>query len=375
MHEWCEGFKASRVWLTAITSDKSGSSHTLLAYCKGLKSFCDWIGKNPDELIAERKAELKSEGKEMNAENKLREFCVMLEKEKNLSKSTVVFKYHAVVKSFYSYNNMPLKLKTPKYVSREREPHTVEQIKDLMNVADVRERAFMMLLKDSGISREDIVTLKYGDIQNEYESNKDVIHIRLVRGKEQIEYDTFIGRNAIEHLRAYLDYRQRKGEKITKDSPLLAELNGRPLSANNLSQIFTRLSEKIGFMTSPHRFRKFFESHMGLSAPSILVKSWMGHALGVEKSYFIPPVEKQREKYAEGYKELDLLKTEISEIERRKQMIVDQILLLKPDVDREALANFLAKVKSNTELDDVTSKGLENIMLMFRRKKESEREN
>jgi len=72
MNEWCRQFKTSRLWLTAVTSDKTGSDHTLLAYCKGLKTYCDWIGKNPDQLIAERRLEIKNEDTEMNAENKLR---------------------------------------------------------------------------------------------------------------------------------------------------------------------------------------------------------------------------------------------------------------------------------------------------------------
>jgi site-specific recombinase XerD len=373
MREWCNSFKSSRIWLNAVKSDKTGSEHTQVSYCKGLKSYCDWIGKTPDELIATRKTELKSEDEsiQMNAENKLREFCNMLEEEKKVGKSTVVFKYHAVVKSFYSYNNVPLKLKTPRYASKERQPHTVEELKALMNVADVRERSFMMILKDSGISREDVVTLRYKDIKSEYEANKEVIHVRTVRQKEQIEYDTFIGRNAIECLKAYLDYRQRMGETINDETPLLATLSGKPLSATALSQVFVRLSEKVGFMTSPHRFRKFFESHLGLSAPSILVKSWMGHALGVEKAYFIPPLEKQREKYIEAYKEIDLYKTETSEVETTKQTMRVLWHSTHPNATPEqerALENIMAKVKTRKESDDLVRDGIENRMAYYRKK-------
>jgi integrase/recombinase XerD len=378
MNEWCKQFKTSREWLTAVSADKTGSDHTLLAYCKGLKTYCDWIGKNPDELIAEREMELESKDKntKKHAENKLREFQVMLEKDRGLAKSTVVFKYHAVVKSFYKYNDSALILPTPKYATKERMPHTVEEIKALMNVADVRERAIMMFLKDSGISREDVVTLKYKDIQAEYEAKKDVIHIRLVREKEQIEYDTFIGKNAIEYLRTYLDYRQRKGEKITKETPLLASLSGEQLSPENLSTIFNRLSRKVGFKTSPHRFRKFFESHLGMSVPSLLVKKWMGHAIGVEASYLLPPLEKQAAKYAEGYKELDLYKTETSDLELRKKALIDQFILFKPDIDRNALQNLLAKVRTSRELDEfrdsASEKGLENFTGFVRSKKDKE---
>jgi integrase/recombinase XerD len=243
-----------------------------------------------------------------------------------------------------------------------------------MSIADPRERAIMMVLKDSGISREDIVVLKYGDIQNEFETEKDVIHVRLVRQKELISYETFIGKNAIESLKAYLQFRKAKGEQITKDSPLIATVSDKAMKPEVLSTIFVRLSKKAGFLTSPHRFRKYFESHMGLSAPSILVKYWMGHSLGVEKSYFMPTLEKQRDAYAQAYKEIDIFRTETSDVERRTQMLIDQIVLVKPDVDKKALRNLLAKMKTTKDIDDMTNKGLVNILSMLKTEKESKHE-
>jgi len=344
--EWCFKFESGKRWLTAISVDKSGSRHTQREYARALKRFCDWIGKNPDQLIAERKTDTKG-----YAEDKLREFCSTLK----TSRTTLATKYHAPIKSFYAHNRMPLTLPTPKHTIKERSPHTVEQIKILMSLADPRERAIMMLLKDSGISREDIVLLKYGDIQNEFETDKNVIHVRLVRQKEQIEYDTFIGKNAIESLKAYLQYRKAKGEKITKDSPIIATVSDKAMKPEVLSTIFVRLSKKAGFLTSPHRFRKYFESHMGLSAPSILVKYWMGHSLGVEKSYFMPTLEKQREAYTQAYKEIDISeKPEISEVERRKQQMRDSAKLMGWNEQKlEMLEQLLIQAKSTEEIDKI----------------------
>jgi integrase/recombinase XerD len=353
---WCHSFKSSKLWLTAIQTDKSGSKHTEREYCRGLKAFCDWIGKTPDQLIAERKAELKDSETEMNAENKLREFCAVLENKKTVTRTTIATKYHAPVKSFYSYNNVPLKLRTPKHTTREREPHTVEQIKTLMKIVDVRERAFIMLLKDSGMSREDAVTLRYGDIKAEYEAGKEVIHLKVVRQKESIEYDTFIGKNAIESIKAYLEYRQRRGETITDSTPIIATLKGKALTPENFSTIFDRLSDKVGFKTSPHRFRKYFESHLALSAPSILVKFWLGHSLGVEKSYFMPPLEKQREKYAESYKEIDISeKPTLSELKVKQMIALAQLKQTVPLEKYAELERLVLQTQSTKELDDLGS--------------------
>jgi integrase/recombinase XerD len=353
---WCYSFKTSRLWLTAIQTDKSGSKHTEREYSRGLKTFCDWIGKNPDQLIAERKAELKESDTEMNAENKVREFCAVLENKKTITRTTIATKYHAPIKSFYSYNNVPLKLKTPKHTIREREPHTIEQIKALMKVADVRERAFIMLLKDSGMSREDAVKLRYGDIKAEYEAGKEVIHLKVVRQKESIEYDTFIGRNAIEAIKAYLEYRQRRGETITDNTPIISTLRGKALTPENFSTIFDRLSDKAGFKTSPHRFRKYFESHLALSAPSILVKYWLGHSLGIEKSYFMPPLEKQREKYAESYKEIDISeRSTLSELKVKQMIALEQLKQTVPSEKYAELERLVLQTQSTKELDELGS--------------------
>ena len=320
---WGYSFKSSKRWLNAIMVDMSGSKHTERGYIRGLYTFCQWIKKTPDQLIMERNEEVKNVERKHNAEDKVRDFCLWLEKTRNITRSTIVTKYHAVLKSFYNYNDVPLNLRTPKYVMRKRSPHTTDEVKTLMKIADIRERAIIMVLKDSGMSREDVVKLTYGDIKAEFEKQEDFIHIRTLRRKESLEYDTFIGKNAVEYLKAYLDYRKRRGHQINEGSPLLATLSGKPLTPDTLSMIFARLTKKVGFKTSPHRFRKYFESHLGLSVPSILVRYWLGHSLGVEGHYFLPPIEKQREKYIEGYREINIFKVEVSEFERRKQQLLD----------------------------------------------------
>lgn len=350
--EWCYSFNSSKQWLRAIQLQGVGSRHTTREYSRALFTFCQWLDKNPDQLITDRKQELKNPETKKNAEQKVTEFYLKLESERDITKTTIVTKYFAVLKSFYKYNEVPLKLRTPKYVKRRREPHATEQIKKLMMIGDVREKAIVMFLKDSGMSREDAVKLTYGDIKKGLETEEQAIHIKAVREKQAVEYDTFIGKNAIEHLKAYIDYRKNMGEQITDDSPLLATVSSKPLTPETLSIVFVRLSKKAGFKTSPHRFRKYFESHLGLSVPSIVVKYWMGHSLGVESSYFLPPIEKQKEKYMEAYHEIDIFKREISEFERRKQQLLDIGKMMYAN-DPEKLKLLEVLTKQAVEIEDL----------------------
>jgi len=349
--KWCYSFKAGKRWLNAIKVDKSGSKHTEREYTRAIYTYCQWIDKNPDQLIAERRLELKNEDTKKNAEDKVREFCVMLTNTREITRTTIATKYHAPLKSFYSYNDLPLKLRTPKHTMRRREPHTTEEIKALMQIADVRERAIITVLKDSGISRQDVVTLTYADIKAEFEAENQFIHLKVVRQKESLEYDTFIGKNAVECLKAYLNKRKNLGEQITDDSPLIASLQGTAISPEGLSLIFIRLSKEVGFKTSPHRFRKFFESHLGLSVPSMLVRYWMGHSLGVEGHYFLPPIEKQRKKYIEAYEEIDILKVKLSDLERRKQNTIDSARTWMPREQFEKFQELIMITKNTQELE------------------------
>lgn len=375
--EWAYSFKASKIWLVAVKADKGGSEYTQSSYAATLFDFCEWLKKTPDQLIAERKAELKSEDAQ-TTENTVREFDTMLEEEKEDENGnkykvtrTTIAKHCAHLLSFYKYNGFPLKLKVPKHVMHVRKGHTLEELKTLIQFADLRERAILLVIKDSGISREDVVKLKYGDIQKEFESGKDFVCVQLVRTKEGIEYETFLGPNAIQALKIYLQERKSKGETINPDSPLLANIHGKPLTPLALSMTFVRLGKQAGFDTSPHRLRKYFESHLGISAPSILVKYWLGHKLGVEKSYFMPELRDQDRKYAEAYHELDIYRSEVNVLEQRKQQILDTLDLMVvsgqiTQEKRDGIVNSMARVKTVQELED----GLKNDMRMFRERKD-----
>ena len=49
-----------QTWLTGLKSNTDLHS-TKYHWVENLKRFCEWMGKSPDELINERKQELKSE--------------------------------------------------------------------------------------------------------------------------------------------------------------------------------------------------------------------------------------------------------------------------------------------------------------------------
>ena len=347
-------YKTVKRWLNGVRTDKSGSDYTEARYLEVIEDFCGWAEKTPDQLIEERKTDLESkdEAIKRKAEERLREYCIMLEKERGWKRSTAVL-YHSAVKSFYKYNYYPLYLPSPRRpATRGLQPHSPEEIRELLTFADERNSFIILGLAESGMSREDFVTLTYGHVKKDYEAGKRFIRMNVVRQKEQVGYDAFLGTNAASALKTYLEYRKREGEMMKDDTPLVVTQRGetKALAPEALSQIFVTLGRKAGFKSSPHRLRKFFESYMGLSAPSLLVKYWMGHSLGVERSYFIPLIEEQRKEYTKGYEKIDVYGESVSEEKMRRETwktlrdegAFDEIL--KPEAEKRGVSvEFLKK--------------------------------
>jgi integrase len=334
-----EQYDTVKRWINGIQVDHTGSHHTTSYYLRWLKKFVDWIGKNPDQLIEERKQQLKSEDMTVKrkAEEELRRSSAELEEE---YKRSTIRTIHSTVKSFYKYNYVPLQLRTPKKIaSHGLQPHTTEEIKSLHDVANLRDRAIVLCLAESGMSSEDFIELTYGDIKQDYEANKDTIHLKVIRRKAQVAYETFFGKNATTALRRYIEARKRRGETITDQTMLWKSRKGKGgfQTPDSINWLLQRLGEKTGITSSPHRFRKFFETNMGTKAPSLLVKYWMGHSLGVESSYFVPSVEDQRKAYLEAYEKIDILKIE-------------------PKISRKELWEEFSRMK---EIEDIPDKDLE----------------
>jgi len=307
--EYVKGFNAGRRWFESLEADKSGSLHTQILYARALKELCDYCGKNPDELIDQRKQDLKSEDEAVkrSAEEILKRFYI--HKARKTSRQTAAT-YHGIIRSFYKTNYYPLMTKTPKAVERKIRPITLEDLRKMDASADERERAIIRVMKDSGISREDLHELTYGHVRRELEAGSQFIHLNVTRKKEGINYETYIGPNAVEALKATLNIRRNQGEILTDNSPLFAKIKGEGhLTPVAISLILLRLSKRTGIKISAHRLRKFFETYMAIGKVHPLVlKYWMGHSLGsdIEARYIIPTEPDQRALYMEAYKQIDL---------------------------------------------------------------------
>ena len=331
--KWVHSFETGRRWLDGVAADHTGSEATEKMYARALQRFCEYLGKTPDQLIAERKEELKSDEEKIKrkAEEALKSFCLHLRKQGITS-----VQYHASIRSFYKYNYYPLVIRTPPEIFDVIPPITMEEFRLIDAAAGVRYRAHIRFLKDSGMSREDAVKITYGHIRKEIEAGKSFIHLYVKRQKEKIRYETYLGPNAVEALKVLFTTRRNRGEEITDDTRIFASIKGKPISADTLSVELRRLGKKVGITLSPHRLRKLFETYMAVGGVHpIILKYWMGHKVrgsDIEAKYIIPPEPKQRELYMEGYKNIEIApRPEIDELQIKWVLLKERARLLGHD--------------------------------------------
>lgn len=328
--EWVKQFESGRRWLDGVAADHTGSEETQGTYARHLYNFCRFVGKDPDQLIAERKEQLKSEDPIVRdrAENMVRSFTLKVQKEttKQNARSN-----HAAIRSFYKYNRYPLQIRMPKAVFRRIEPLTFEELKLIDDAADERERLIIRFLKDSGMSVDDVADITYGHIRRDFEKGEQFIHLNVIRKKEQIRYETFVGPNTVKAIKVWLKIRRHRGEKITDDSPLFTTVTGRrKLTKRAIRAIVERAGKRVGVKASTHRLRKFFDTYMALTvrSPAIL-RYWMGHSVvgsDIEARYVIPPEPEQRKLYAQAYSKINLmpaadLERRVAEIEKNQERL------------------------------------------------------
>ncbi len=143
------------------------------------------------------------------------------------------------------------------------------QIKQLLEVCDVQEKAIILLIVDSGLRRQEVCNLKIGDVQIENGM------IRVVQSKGNKDRIVFIGQATINAILDYLpDFSYRE-----KESPLFKAKNGKPFNGDSMQRMFLRLSKQSGIKVTPHMLRRSFATlSLKFGMDMVSLQMLMGHA-------------------------------------------------------------------------------------------------
>jgi integrase len=291
------------------------SPQTLDPYERKLAYFLEWSGKSADKLIEECKDS-------KTAEQTVIKF-ILEEKQrvarKEITGGTMANTINAV-RLFLEMNDVTLnwrkirRLMPPvKRFADDRVP-TREELRLILEAADIRGRALTLTFISSGIREGSIPRLKVSHLAP-IEHDGQVICGRLVvYAGEPEQYVAFISPEAYGALQAYIEYRKGRGEKIGDDSPLFRDRfdadaypyiqikkpkpdRPKPLHEHGIRNYYNRLFHIIGMRhgkkrrhpVSVHGFRKYYKTVAeSAGMKPIEVETLLAHSTGISDSYYRP---------------------------------------------------------------------------------------
>ena len=342
------------------------SKETARAYDYHLKRYCNDLlpVQDPSSLLTMTQKE---------AEDTLIKF-IITKKDAGMS-SSALNNYVAAVAKFYLINDKPINISRvnrfmpePLKVKKDR-GYQPEEILRILELANERTRALILLLSSTGVRLGSISDLT----MDELEDKGDIYKVTVYRNTRQ-EYITYCTPEAKKALETYFDVRRRDGEAINSKSPVIREQYNRqsPLSIQYprhttkaaLSRILEDIIERAGLRTIQHRegtggsatcrkdvmlahgFRKFFNTQLVTSRINPLIKELlMGHLhIGLESSYYRPQEEDIQ---AEFEKAIDLLTVEPSNKLQKLQKKVQKLEVEKTQFEKLAAQIAALEKKMN----------------------------
>jgi integrase len=237
---------------------------------------------------------------------------------------------------------------------------TIEEIREIVEAADIREKALTFVFVSSGIREGAIQHLKAGDYTPiKVEGEKIVAGRLVVYSGDPEQYITFISPEACHALDKYLDFRREHGEEITKSSTLFRDkfdpikglygygkTNSKqliiPMTSPAVRQYYNRLLFTIGIRNerkrrhdfSVHGFRKFFKTKAEIGGMKpINAETLMGHSTGISDSYYRPTENDLLDDYLKIVDHLTIrtestFKAEVEQVKERGSMNEDAIATL-----------------------------------------------
>ena len=318
------------------------------AYSKKLFQFAEFCGMTPDELLAETNRDPKSFH---------RLIVDYIERRKPEVSGSTIGLTVASLKHFFEMNDADQAVnwaKVSKLVPRARKTGsdrapTTEEIRQMVQAADIRTRCIILMCVSSGIRVGAFEGMCWGDLTPIYKEEDgdgkapaQIRAARLVvyRGSVE-EYITFVSPECYDSLMQYRGLREGIGETITARSPLIRDAwdnhryrkqvakdpkAAKPLTsktiANMMGQFLKRIRLRDPSLCLPagggngsygnhyefkqvHGFRKYFKTNAERTIKTIDVEKLIGHA----ESYYKPSEEYLAEQYAKIVPNLTISET------------------------------------------------------------------
>jgi site-specific recombinase XerD len=350
----------------------SRSHESCIVYIAQVKKYAEWWGHSPDEIITDIKPTEDNEPKPQQLKNhteSLKTYLADLQ-DRGLKPGTVN-NYIKAVKTFYRVNDVKIEIKAPRgkqVVYKDRAPKP-EELAKLLDIADLRQKVIVTMLAHGGYREGTLAKLQYRHVKHDLEAGITPVHIHveadITKGKYH-DYDTFIGTEAINYLKKYLDQRRigtryTKPEIITDTSPLIRDegkAEPKDIESKQIRTIVHSLYVKAGIATKSlgrfydlrtHSIRKYFKTQMiAAGVQADYVDYFMGHTIDTYHDIQNVGIDKLRNVYAAAGLAIQT-KTKVSQLEILKEMARSLGLNPEQALSREFLMQGAITEKTDAE--------------------------
>jgi len=303
---------------------------TRKGYRFGLNKFVQWFGNPAEEILAIRQEDLTQKPGENIVEYRNR--AARFEKEIEKFHSHLIEKSYSInsarnmtlgIRQLFRYYQMPVTMRSGSKVSQTVQttknfPLTIEHVRKMFEVADLKERTVLALAVDTGLRISDFLTIKKADLPPL--DKEPPIAFTLLTQKEKIPAHCFLSKETVDQLKTYLPTLKKKNNLYLFGS------NGKShLSDEAISKMLNRLAERAqidlnGKSLTFHCFRKMFlsasiDSGIGLTAG----KKLCGKAIPRSDDTYLTTV-KLREKFIQLKKFLTIKQPVESEDQKLEEL-------------------------------------------------------
>jgi integrase len=363
-----EQYLSVQKWLTLRASTQT----TKNSYISKFRYFLKITKLNPDVLVEEWKKVKYNPIARQKFIDELSEtiqdfYCYVLNRKTlaELTKRNTIM----VVKSFFKFHKIPLEIDDPAMkatVTFHNRSITKEEIRKILDVSGPREKAFFIMMVETGLRPDTLVKLQYKHIKTEYEQGKIPMKIDLPAQllKDRVgDRFTFLGEDGYKILKTYLDTLGKLDDEDYIFQPEKKSTKKEPLPPTTFSNYFRKMALKMGIVEKrvkgkplPVRLyclRKYFRNNCRLD-PSIR-EFLMGHSLGTDEHYIARDVELYRQMYAKNYETLRIYeKPSLPQIippEEFKKMIMEYLKTSEgQELLKEAIMNTIVPSQITKEL-------------------------
>jgi integrase len=333
---------------------------TRKGYRFGLNKFVEWFGKPAEEILAMRQKDLTQKPGENLVEYRNR--AARFEKEIEKFHSYLIENGYSInsarnmtlgIRQLFRYYQMPVTMRSGSKVSQtvkttKNFPLTIENVRKMFDVANLKERMVLALAVDTGLRISDFLAIKKTDLPPL--DAEPPIAFTLLTQKEKIPAHCFISRETVNQLKTYLPTLRKKNNLY-----LFASNGKSNISDEAVSKMLKRLAEKAqidlnGKSLTFHCFRKMFlsasiDSGIGLTAG----KKLCGKAIARSDDTYLTTV-KLREEF----------------IQLKKFLAIKQ----SPEIENqqiEKLSAMVAKLAKELDQQKVISQAVTSENLKIRR--------